>query len=113
MNINIDKNYTDKEFGDALRELIEKRDWSYKQLADRAGITKGFVGQIINKDVLPPKDIYIKKIAEAFRIEPEYFMEYRLRRCTEYLSKNPEHLKECYSKVMAKEKKKESPEKVS
>lgn len=101
MNVNIKNEYTDKDFGDALKELMEQRDITYRKLAyickDELSIP--FLQQIATKKVLPPKDKFIKIIAEALNIKPDYFKEFRLRRCTEFLNQSPEALKECYSKI--------------
>jgi len=85
MNIYIKRDFTNKDFGDALKELIGMKSWSYKQLADRASISKGYISQLINKEVFPPKNKFIVKIAKAFNIEPEYFKEYRQRKLAEKL----------------------------
>lgn len=85
MNVDTERNYTNKDFGDALKELIEAKGWSYKQLSDKASISKGYISQLINKEVLPPKDEFIIKIATAIDVKPEYFKEYRNRRLSEGL----------------------------
>lgn len=100
--VNIENEYANKEFGDALKDLMEQRNQlTYRKLAymckDELSIP--FLQQMVKKKVLPPKDKFMEVIAAALGIRPDYFMEYRLRRCTEYLKKNPEYLNECYAKI--------------
>ena len=110
MNIDIDKGFTNKDISEALKELIEYKKsifgkiWSYDYIGKKVGCSRQFISQIINKEVLPPKDEYIEKIAKAFEIEPDYFMEYRIRRISEYLSKDKDYLEECYNKIKPKKK---------
>jgi len=75
--------YTNKDFSDALKELLEEKKWSYNQLSYRCELSSQYLNQIVNKKSLPPKDENIIKIARAFNLEPGYFKEYRNRRLSE------------------------------
>jgi transcriptional regulator with XRE-family HTH domain len=92
MNTNADnKNiYTDKDFSDALKELMDNKDWSYNQLSYRCELSAQYLNQLVNKKSLPPKDENIRKIARAFNLRPEYFKEYRNRRLSEKLLQSDE-----------------------
>jgi transcriptional regulator with XRE-family HTH domain len=92
MNTNADnKNiYTDKDFSDALKELMDKKDWSYNQLSYRCKLSAQYLNQLVNKKSLPPKDKNITKIARAFNLRPEYFKEYRNRRLSEKMLQSDE-----------------------
>jgi len=92
MNINVDNKYayTDKDFSDALKELMENKKWSYNQLSYRCELSSQYLNQLVNKKSLPPKDENIKKIARAFNLKPEYFKEYRNRRLSEKILRSDE-----------------------
>lgn len=87
--------YTNKSFSEAFMELKEELNISLGQLAMKTGLSKSFLSDISNGKVLPPKDEFIEKIAAAFKVKPEYFFEYRLRRFTEYINENRDFLDYC------------------
>ena len=86
MNTDIDNNYTNKEFGDALKDLMAIKKLSYNQVSYLCHLSPQYLQQIVTKKVLPPKDENIEKIAHAFGLKPEYFKEYRNRRLSEKLN---------------------------
>lgn len=85
-DISINEEYTNKDFGDALKELKERKGLSYMQIAIKSGLSDSYLVLLVQKKALPPKDKYIKKIAKAFNLKPEYFKEYRQRRLAEKLN---------------------------
>ena len=89
-DININNEYTNKDFGQALKELMDKKKLSYHQLSYKCELTASYLQQIVTKKVLPPKDSNIEKIANAFGLKPEYFKEYRQRQL--YKKLNSENL---------------------
>jgi len=89
------KNYTDKSFYIAFKDLKKKLNLSLGQIAIKTGLSKSFLSDIANNKVLPPKDEYIEKIAKALKVEPEYFFEYRKRRLFEFCGENREFLNIC------------------
>jgi transcriptional regulator with XRE-family HTH domain len=92
MNTDTDNKYiyTDKDFSDALKELMDKKKWSYNKLSYRCELSGQYLHQLVNKKSLPPKDENIRKIAGAFNLEPEYFKEYRNRRLSEKMLQSDE-----------------------
>ena len=89
------KNYTDKSFYVAFKDLKEKLNLSLGQIAIKTGLSKSFLCDIANNKVLPPKDEFIEKIAKALRVEPNYFFEYRKRRLSEFCEENRKFLNIC------------------
>ncbi len=83
---------TREDFGDALKDMMGKRELSYNQLSYKCGLTGQYLNQIVNRKSLPPKDENLLKIAKALEIEPEYFFEYRLRRLFNLLNDAREYL---------------------
>jgi transcriptional regulator with XRE-family HTH domain len=87
---------TYKDFGDALDTLRVQADLSYDRLSLGLGIANSYVYHMINRRTKnAPSDEIIKKIADYFHLEPEYFYEYRLRRMLEFLDSNREFLDHC------------------
>ena len=89
------KNYTDKSFHIAFKDLKEKLNLSLGQISIQTGISKSFLSDIANNKVLPPKDRFIEKIARALGVDPEYFFEYRHRRLNDFINENRDFLDCC------------------
>lgn len=72
-----------KPFGEALRELMESRSFTYRGLAeeirelDGKGITHAHLNMLANGHDKPSMRV-MELIARACSISPEYFAEYRL-----------------------------------
>ena len=92
MSTDIDNTYTNKEFGDALKELMVVKNLSYNQLAYICHLSPQYLQQIVTKKVLPPKDENIIKIAQGFGLQPQYFREYRSRRLSEKMQNLDFHM---------------------
>lgn len=58
------------DFVDWLRQQLESRDWSYQDLADRSGLSKGTIG-VVMTDKQNPGFEFCKGIAQAFHMRAE------------------------------------------
>lgn len=68
---------TDKQFGEALKEIMQKGKVTYEKLSVLSGVSRTYLTQIIVHSKIPSKEI-IKKIANAIKTNPNYFKEYRI-----------------------------------
>jgi len=66
-------------FPAALSRLMQQRDLSYRQLAYKTRLSAGYLNHLTKGRRPVPADPVIRTIAAALRVEPEYFIEYRLR----------------------------------
>ena len=87
--------YTNKSFNEAFSDLKEKLNISLGKISIKTGLSKSFLSDISNNKVLPPKDEFIVKIAQALKVSPDYFFEYRLRRFVEFINDNRDFLEYC------------------
>ena len=93
MNTDTDNvSYTNEDFGNALKDMMEERELSYNQLSYKCGLSGQYLNQIVNRKSLPPKDKNLVKIAKALKVGPEYFFEYRLRSLIKILNNHREYL---------------------
>lgn len=80
---------TDKPFTEALRELMEERGWSMRQLSrhtkDETGWGALSTIHLLVHGHLNPGPEAIEKIAAVFRVPPDYFAEYRLAKARDSL----------------------------
>jgi len=91
-NESISREYSYKDFAEALFDLKDNARLSYGQIADKCGLSDAYLVNIVNRKNLAPNSKNIKKIAKALKVEPEYFYEYRLRRLNNLLNNNREHV---------------------
>jgi len=56
-----------KLFGDHLRKLRHKKNWTQEELADKAGLHSTYIGQI-ERGVRNPSLINLYKLAKALKI---------------------------------------------
>ncbi len=99
---------TREDFGDALKDIMGKRELSYNQLSYKCGLSGQYLNQIVNRKSLPPKDENLLKIAKALEIEPEYFFEYRLRKLFNLLNDTREYLDPFLKEIESSQKKRVS-----
>jgi len=58
---------------------MQQRDLSYRQLAYKTRLSAGYLNHLTKGRRPVPADPVIRTIATALHVEPEYFIEYRLR----------------------------------
>ena len=90
-------NKTYDDFADAFYNLkIENSNISYGKISLSTGILESTINALVNrKRANPPSNVVIKKIADFFKVKPQYFYEYRLRQLLEYIDNNREFLDYC------------------
>jgi transcriptional regulator with XRE-family HTH domain len=67
-------------FPAALKGLMQERHLSYRQLAYKTQLSAGYLNHLTKGTRPVPADPVIRTIARALRVEPDVFLEYRLRR---------------------------------
>ena len=89
------KDYED--FANAFYQLKKDNgDVSYGKISLSIGMLESTINALANrKRANPPSDEVLNKIAKYFKIKPEYFYEYRLKKLLEYIDSNREFLDDC------------------
>ncbi len=62
-------NSSAQSFGEFIREARRSRGWTGEELADRAGVRKGYVSGIENGKVRPPKDWLVIVLAKQLKLD--------------------------------------------
>lgn len=83
---------TYKKFCEALDTLRVDKDLSYDRLALFIKFPSSYTYSIINRRHSAPKNRIIEQIAKSFNIEPEYFLEYRIRKLVTKIEEEPKIL---------------------
>jgi transcriptional regulator with XRE-family HTH domain len=86
----ISKNrFSQDRFPIALKGLMDERQLSYRQLAYKTKLSAGYLNHLTKGTRPVPADPVIGVIAEALRVEPDFFLEYRLRQVADVLDRAP------------------------
>ena len=104
-NKSISREYSCKDFAEALFDLKGNARLSYGQIADKCGLSDAYLVNIVNRKNLAPNSKNIKKIAKALKVEPEYFYEFRLRKLINILDSNRKYLDPVLKELYSQEKK--------
>ena len=81
--------YSNKKFNIALKEILDENQVKLRGLASKTKFNFTYFSKLKNRTKQPPIKT-IEVIAKGLNIPPEYFLEYRIHRITDYLLKNPE-----------------------
>jgi transcriptional regulator with XRE-family HTH domain len=81
---------TQHRFPTALKGLMEERHLSYRQLAYKTQLSAGYLNHLTKGTRPVPSDPVIAVIARALCVEPDFFLEYRLRQVARVLARAPE-----------------------
>jgi transcriptional regulator with XRE-family HTH domain len=80
---------------------MSERGITYRQLAERSGLSAGYLNHLVHGNRPVPSDDVIAQLAKALRVEPEHFREYRLRVITERLEAMPSLVDRLYKRLRA------------
>ena len=81
--------FSQDRFPAALKCLMDERQLSYRQLAYKTKLSAGYLNHLTKGTRPVPADPVIAVIAEALRVEPDFFLEYRLRQVADVLDGSP------------------------
>jgi transcriptional regulator with XRE-family HTH domain len=81
--------FSQERFPLALKGLMDERHLSYRQLAYKTKLSAGYLNHLTKGTRPVPADPVIAVIAEALCVEPDFFLEYRLRQVTDVLDGSP------------------------
>jgi transcriptional regulator with XRE-family HTH domain len=72
-------------FPTALRDLMQERRLSYRQLAYKTQLSAGYLNHLTKGTRPVPADGVIAVIGAALLVQPDFFLEYRLRQVARVL----------------------------
>jgi transcriptional regulator with XRE-family HTH domain len=80
--------FSRERFPDALKGLMQERHLSYRQLAYKTQLSAGYLNHLTKGTRPVPADNVIRVIARALLVEPDFFLEFRLRQVQRVLDKS-------------------------
>jgi transcriptional regulator with XRE-family HTH domain len=93
------RRFSNESFGSTIQALMSERGVTYRQLAERSGLSAGYLNHLVHGNRPVPSDEVIAQLAKALRVEPEHFREYRLRVITERLEAMPSLVDRLYKRL--------------
>ena len=82
-----------------MQALMTERKATYRSLADRTGLSAGYLNHLVHGNRPVPSNDVISTLAKALRVEPEHFREYRIRMITERLETMPDLVDRLYKRI--------------
>ena len=98
--------YSNKKFNIALKEILDENKVKLRGLASKTKYNFTYFSKLKNRIKQPPIKT-IEVIAKGLNIPPEYFLEFRVHKITEYLLENPELIEPVMSYIKILKEKKE------
>jgi transcriptional regulator with XRE-family HTH domain len=92
------RRFSEQPFGPTVQELMVERGTTYRALADRTGLSAGYLNHLVHGNRPVPSNDVMATLAKALGVEPEHFREYRVRVITERLEAMPELVDRLYKR---------------
>jgi transcriptional regulator with XRE-family HTH domain len=82
-----------------IERLMTETSVTYRQLAAKSGLSAGYLNHVVRGSRPLPSDEIIRRLAQALGVEPEHFLEYRLRVISDRLERMPELIDRLYRRL--------------
>ena len=92
------RRFSEEPFGETIQALMAERGTTYRGLAERTGLSAGYLNHLVHGNRPVPSNDVIQTLADALDVEPEHFREYQLRVITDRLEAMPEMIDRLYKR---------------
>src|SRR5437870_11566538 len=93
------RRFSSEPFGDAIERLMNENGVTYRGLASKTDLSAGYLNHLVHGNRPVPSNDVIERLAGALGVEPEHFVEYRLRVITERLEQVPAMIDRLYKQL--------------
>ncbi len=93
------RRFSEEPFGPTMRRLMAETGVTYRSLAEKTDLSAGYINHVVHGNRPVPSDEHMRSLAGALGVEPEHFIEYRVRVITERLEKMPDLVDRLYRKL--------------
>jgi transcriptional regulator with XRE-family HTH domain len=93
------RRFSEEPFGPTMVRLMDESGTTYRKLAAAADLSAGYLNHVVHGNRPVPSNDVVERIARALDVEPEHFLEYRLRLITERLEKMPDLIDRLYRRL--------------
>ncbi len=93
------RRFSEESFGPTIERLMEEAGITYRGLAAKSGLSAGYLNHVVHGNRPVPSNEIMRRLAAALGVEPEHFLEYRLRVITERLEALPDLVDRLYKRL--------------
>ena len=93
------RRFSEDPFGPTVERLMNETGVTYRALADKTKLSAGYLNHLVHGNRPVPSNEVIARLAGALGVEPEHFVEYRLRVITERLEQLPAMIDRLYKQL--------------
>jgi transcriptional regulator with XRE-family HTH domain len=93
-------NGSSQPFGAALETRMRDKGISYRALAEKTGLSAGYLNHLVHGNRPVPANPVIQSIAKAVGVKADSFREFRIRKVSEVLVKKPELVDKVYVDIV-------------
>ena len=93
------RRFSEEPFGTTIQRLMAEQDVTYRSLADKTGLSAGYLNHLVHGNRPVPSDDVIEVLGGALGVEPEHFREVRIRRIAERLETMPDLIDRLYKRL--------------
>ena len=93
------RRFSEDPFGATLERLMEERGITYRGLAEKTGLSAGYLNHVVHGNRPVPSGDVVARLAAALGVEPEHFLEVRIRTITGRLEAMPDLVDRLYKRL--------------
>ena len=93
------RRFSTDDFGPTVQTLMAETGTTYRGLAERTGLSAGYLNHIVHGNRPVPSSDVIESLARALKVEPAHFREYRIRTITARLERSPDLVDRLYKRL--------------
>jgi transcriptional regulator with XRE-family HTH domain len=87
-------------FGAALGSRMRTKGISYRALAEKTGLSAGYLNHLVHGNRPVPANTVIQSIAKAVGVKADSFREFRIRKVSDTLAKRPDLVDSVYEDIV-------------
>ena len=93
------RRFSEEPFGPSMVRLMDETGMTYRSLAAESGLSAGYLNHVVHGNRPVPSNEVVERIARSLGVEPEHFLEYRVRVITERLERMPDLVDRLYRRL--------------
>jgi transcriptional regulator with XRE-family HTH domain len=93
------RTYSTDPLGPTIERLMTETGTTYRALADKTGLSAGYLNHIVHGNRPVPSTDVLARIAKALGVKADHFREVRIRVITDKLEEMPELVERLYKRL--------------
>jgi transcriptional regulator with XRE-family HTH domain len=93
------RRFSEEPFGPTMERLMDESGLTYRALATKTGLSAGYLNHVVHGNRPVPSNDIVERLAGALGVEPEHFLEYRVRTITDRLERMPDLVDRLYRRL--------------